>query len=460
MKTRRFVLVILLIFLLEAAAVIFFMGREEMPSQDVVAVNKIVKTLENDWDKIAKAEDIPKKEHAAKADHVKEGQAALEGFDDVVIDNSGAVLCKTRERLFDYVVIDNSGTVLCKTREHLSETISQAISHRDTVLDVKQSEAVVGKVIFYNSWAESSAARKRSAVLCLLTLLLIQAVVLAGYAAGLYRKLVKPFRRLEGFAERIAGGNLDIPLEMDRQNLFGAFTESFDIMRAELKKARLAQAKADAEKKELVAKLSHDIKTPVASIKAASEVGFALAESARMQENYAQIIQKADQINSLVTNLFTATLEELQELTVTPGDMESSELTCMLEHADYLHRAAICAIPPCLVWADRLRLQQVFDNIFANSYKYADTAIRVQAERTGSRLVVEIEDEGGGLPEEELLFIKEKFRRGSNAKGIEGAGLGLFISNYFMEAMDGTFTVENGEKGLRVSIAVLLSGIL
>ena len=137
----------------------------------------------------------------------------------------------------------------------------------------------MGKVIIYNSRAADAAAGKRRAALGLMFLLLIQSLCLAGFAAGLYGTLVKPFRKLEGFAERIAGGNLDIPLEMDRQNLFGAFTESFDLMRAELKKARLAEAEANAGKKELVAKLSHDIKTPVASIKAASEVGFALAES-------------------------------------------------------------------------------------------------------------------------------------------------------------------------------------
>ncbi len=436
MKKRRFVFAILLIFLLEAA-VVFMEGREEA-SQDAVAVNKIVKTVENNWESL--------KGHSDSSGFVSD-------FDYVLNRNHNGDL-----EPFEYVVIDDKGKVLFKTRDRLSETISQAVSHRDTILDVEQSGAAVGKVMIYNSWEENWVTRKRRAVLCLLLLLLIQAVCLAGYAACLYGTLVKPFRKLEGFAERIAGGNLDIPLEMDRQNLFGAFTESFDIMRTELKKARLAEAEANAEKKELVAKLSHDIKTPVASIKAASEVGFALAESERMRENYTQIIQKADQINSLVTNLFTATLEELQELTVTPGDMESSEIKMLLENADYLHQAEIPDIPPCLVWADRLRLQQVFDNIFANSYKYADTAIQVQAEKSGSWLTVELEDAGGGMPKEEIFFIKEKFRRGSNAGAVDGAGLGLFISDYFMEAMKGTLTLENGEQGLKVRVSVPLSG--
>ena len=74
-----------------------------------------------------------------------------------------------------------------------------------------------------------------------------------------------------------------------------------------LKKARRAEAEANAAKKELVAKLSHDIKTPVASIKAAAEVGEALAENPKNRDTYAQIICKADQINTLVMNLFHAT---------------------------------------------------------------------------------------------------------------------------------------------------------
>ena len=197
---------------------------------------------------------------------------------------------------------------------------------------------------------------------------------------------------MEGFAERIAGGSLDVPLEMDRQNLFGAFTESFDIMRAELKKARLAEAKANADKKELVAKLSHDIKTPVASIKAASEVGAALTHSVRMKDTYMQIIRKADQIDGLITNLFTATLEELQQLSVTPVNLESGELKGLLENADYLGRTAVPEIPECIVCADKLRLQQVFDNLFANSYKYAATEIAVEADIRNGYLRVSMED--------------------------------------------------------------------
>ena len=174
--------------------------------------------------------------------------------------------------------------------------------------------------------------------------------------------------------------------------------------------------------------------------------------------NYTQIIGKADQINTLVTNLFTATLEELQQLTVTPTHLESRKVKTMLENADYLHRADIPDIPECLVYADGLRLQQVFDNIFANSYKYAKSEIAVTAEKTDNRVDIIIEDFGGGVPQEELPTLKEKFKRGSNCANTEGAGLGLYISDYFMKEMNGELTVENGAHGLKVTVTLCLSG--
>ena len=358
-----------------------------------------------------------------------------------------------------YVVTDLRGNVLFRTREGLSESVNEGIAHRDTMLDIYAADEPVGKLIIWNEGAEALRAEKQRAAAVFAIGILLQGCVCGGYMLYLQRKVIRPFRGMKEFAERVAGGNLDVPLKMDRQNIFGAFTESFDIMRSELKRARLAEAEAKAEKKELVAKLSHDIKTPVASIRAASEVGLALSETCRQKEIYQSIIAKADQINALISNLFSAALEELSRLSVTPLDMDSRELRKMLENADYLHRAEIPECPGCLVYADQLRLQQVFDNIFANSYKYADTGIKVSFLKDARSLSISIEDEGGGVKDEELPLIKEKFKRGSSVGNVEGAGLGLYLADYFMKEMQGELSVENGRLGLIVTVKICLSGM-
>lgn len=421
MKKHIFLISLLFVFAAEIAALIIFSVQSPNLLQDTVMVNEAVQSVQNNWNTM--------EEH--------ENQTGL-----------------------DYVVMNREGIVVFQTKSGLSESVNAAVGHRDTILDIESGGAVVGKIIIYNDAAETLQTQKQTVIIVLALAMLVECGICMSYIIYLNRMMIKPFHKLKGFAERIAGGNLDIPLEMDRQNLFGAFTESFDIMRSELKKARLAEAEANASKKELVAKLSHDIKTPVASIKAASEVGFALARDGKIKDNYTQIIRKADQINTLVTNLFTATLEELAQLSVTPEDMESNELKRMLEDSDYLHYAIVPEIPDCLLYADKLRLQQVFDNIFANSYKYVNTKIDVMIYKEGNCLAVSIEDYGGGVSSEELPLLREKFKRGSNAKDKEGAGLGLYISAYFMREMQGALVVQNGQNGLKVTVLIALSGTI
>lgn len=426
MKKHAFLAGLLLLFTVEAAALLLFAVWDSDNRQDSVRVNEVVKSVLEDWENLSAGGPCIERDTDSQADPA-------------------------------YVVLDTEGTVLFQTRSDLSSSVNRAVIHRDTILDLVIDGQTVGKIIINNDSERLFAKRKRTLLLVMLLAMLLQCGLCIGYFFYLKRVMIDPFEKLNGFAQRIAGGNLDIPLSMDRHNLFGAFTESFDIMRSEIKKARIAQAKANVSKKELVAELSHDIKTPVASIKAASEVGAALTDNERIRDNYMQIIYKADQINTLITNLFTATMEELERLSVTPEDMESRVVEEMLESSDYLHRGVIPKIPECILYADPLRLQQVFDNIFANSYKYAGTKIEVMVCRKERRLDVRIEDYGGGVSEEELPLLREKFKRGGHVEHVEGAGLGLYISDYFMGEMKGELVIENGEHGLAVTVRIPLS---
>ena len=271
------------------------------------------------------------------------------------------------------------------------------------------------------------------------------------------RSVLRPFRRLQKFARDVAAGNLDIPLEMDKGGSFGAFTESFDLMREELKKARENERAADRSKKELVASLSHDIKTPIASIKAATELMLVSAKDEKEKKQLERIEAKAEQINTLITNMFHATLEELQALSVTVAEVHSTEIVGLVHDADYKGLVEPFRIPECIIEADLVRLGQVFDNIIGNSYKYAGTGIELRAVIEGAFLVIDIEDHGGGVPEDELPLILTKFYRGKNADEKSGYGLGLYISDFLVSNMSGKLQCENRENGFAVVIALKLA---
>lgn len=354
----------------------------------------------------------------------------------------------------DYAVIDNNGSLLYKTRDGLSESINEAIKTRGLVLDLEVDGKPIGKVIFDYSMDEQLERVKKDIIVLFSVVGVLQIFIVVTWYIYIRKSVITPFKNLNSFAARVAEGNLDIPLTMDKGHVFGAFTESFDLMRSELKKARIAEKKASDDKKEMVAKLSHDIKTPVASIKSTSEVGMAITKEEKTKEMFGVINAKTDQIKSLVDNLFTSSVQDITEIDVNPGPQPSDVIAGLIRNSDYLKKTGDFSVPSCEVFFDKLRLQQVFDNIFMNSYKYADTAIKVNAEVSGDYLVIRISDEGPGVKEEEIPLLTEKFRRGSNASDKDGAGLGLFLTDYFMDKMDGKLGIRNAEPGLEVSVYI------
>jgi len=262
---------------------------------------------------------------------------------------------------------------------------------------------------------------------------------------------------MQQFARDVATGNLDLPLEMDRHGRFGAFTESFDLMREELKMARENERNADRSKKELVASLSHDIKTPVASIKATTELLLLSAENDKERKQLEQIEAKAEQINTLITDMFHATLEELQALNVTVSEVHSTVISELIQSADYKDMVKPFTVPDCILLADVVRLQQIFDNLIGNSYKYANTLIETEAFFDGQHLVISLEDTGPGVPDDELPLITGKYYRGKNASDQSGYGFGLYISKYLLTQMSGDLRCESCSNGFSASVVLKLA---
>ena len=359
------------------------------------------------------------------------------------------------DKTLDYVVIDNNGKVVFRTKEGLSESVNEAVTNNDTILDINL-KGESGKIIFHNRTADAIRYYRTRIVISLVCCSAVQMMLIFAFYIYLRKTVTKPFEDLNDFAVRVAGGNLDVPLKMDKGNVFGSFTEAFDLMRSELKKARVAEKKANDDKKEMVAKLSHDIKTPVASIKSTSEIGYELAKDEKSQEYFNLINTKTDQIKVLVDNLFESSVNDATEITVSPSEYNSAVIKELVKKSDYLNRAEDFVMPSCMVYIDKLRMQQSLDNIFMNSYKYADTKITVTADESEDKdyLILTIRDYGEGVPESELPLLKEKYNRGSNCKDKDGAGLGLYLTDYFITNMNGRMRLENADPGFAVILYV------
>ena len=357
-------------------------------------------------------------------------------------------------------VVDAAGTVVATTDPEPLATALDAARVRALVAPVVVDGAPVGSVHLRDPITDADAAAKRQAGWAASGAIAAMTLLAAGVLARTHHQVIRPFGKLEDFATRVASGDLDAPLAMDRGNVFGAWTESLDLMRAELAASHEREQRARDSKKALVSQISHDIRTPVASIAATAEVLRARSADEHVAERLDVIGAKATQIEQLVADLVQANATDLTTLTVTPRDVPSTELPDLVRAADYERRATIGPLPDCLVSIDPHRLAQVLDNVVANSYKYAGTPITVTAAIDGPMLVLTLTDAGPGVPDHELGAILARGVRGSNVGDTPGQGLGLFTSAHLMERMGGDLAVRNAHDptGLAITLALPLAG--
>ena len=146
--------------------------------------------------------------------------------------------------------------------------------------------------------------------------------------------------------------------------------------------------------------------------------------------------------------MFKATLDELEELKVEQTEESSKILADIISELRFYGTVETKnEVPECLVYADRLRLEQVIDNIAGNSFKYAGTPLEIEFSDDAENLHVLFMDRGPGVPEEEISLLTSKFYRGSLAAGKDGSGLGLYLAAVFMERMGGGLEVRNRDGG-------------
>ncbi|MDF2543069.1 MAG: histidine kinase, partial [Herbinix sp.] len=209
--------------------------------------------------------------------------------------------------------------ILLTSEDDYATRMYEALGDGDILLDYTNGNTLLGKIIFNEIAGKYDSLKKEmERMICYLGILMLVAINVV--LLLIYQYYIKPFQKLKSFAADIAKGNLDHRLEITKDSYFGAFTESFDIMREELRKAREAEYRANTSKKELVASLSHDMKTPISTIKVTCEVLMMKETDQGRKEKIDIIAQKANMIDTLIDNMFHATLEELQILKVEPKE--------------------------------------------------------------------------------------------------------------------------------------------
>ncbi len=298
----------------------------------------------------------------------------------------------------------------------------------------------------------------------IVTMYIVSLVLVILIYLVIYVLILRPFHKLESFAGDIATGNLDKELKYERVNMFGEFTWAFDHMRREIKKARQCEQEAIENNKTVIATLSHDIKTPIASIRAYSEALSDNMDSTPERRNrYIDVItKKCDEVTKITNDMFIHSLHDLDKLVIKKEPVKLHEVINETVQSMIGGKSDIVLgeVKECEFKAgDAGRIAQVIENIINNSRKYAKTEIFISTEiisqdgkvindvsvDENKEYRIIIKDKGSGISPEDMPFVFQKFYRGKNHGDEPGAGLGLFIVKYIMEQMDGRVNLVNDD---------------
>jgi histidine kinase len=272
------------------------------------------------------------------------------------------------------------------------------------------------------------------------------------------KSIIKPINRLKAAAEKIGQGNLDDPLVVKGKDEISQLTSTFEEMRRQLKHSTEIQKQYEHNRKELIAHISHDLKTPITTIKGYVEgIRDGVANSAEKQERYLQTIyQKSVDLDHLIDELFLYSKLDLKKLPFhfIKFDMKNylldfaEELTFEFENRNIKLDFSYDENKSYEINADPEKLKRVFSNIIENSLKYMDKVsgeIGITLTSTSHEIIVSISDNGSGIAKESLPYVFEQFYRAEQSRNKQtgGSGLGLSIARMIMEEHGGTLKVES-----------------
>ncbi|GGB50094.1 HAMP domain-containing protein [Virgibacillus dakarensis] len=332
-------------------------------------------------------------------------------------------------------------------------------------------EILLGYVVFHlvNGNADGNQLRFFMILrfIGLLVVLIVTNGLLTYFVA---RSIILPVKELVKAANEISEGNLDYHIQPTGKDELGHLSETFEMMRQRLKEARDLQVRYDENRKELIASISHDLKTPITSIKGyVKGIRDGVASTPEKMDRYIETIySKANEMDQLIDELFMYSKLDLQQL---PFDLEELDLQAYL--ADFIEELSYeleqnngsvsFMVNPeerYIVKADREKLGRVIWNIVQNSLKYMDKhekKISIRLTQESDQAVVQISDNGSGISKDAVPFVFDQFYRtdASRNSATGGSGLGLTIVKSIIEAHGGSVWAES-ELGEGTSICFTL----
>lgn len=287
-------------------------------------------------------------------------------------------------------------------------------------------------------------------IIILITIFLSIALTNRFLTKFVFMRISEPLDILTSGVHEIRDGNLDYRIVYDREDEFQPVCADFNEMAARLKESVDQLQRQERSRKELVAGISHDIRSPLTSIQAYVEgLLDGVAKTPEARERYLQTIKtKAEDLEHMVSQLFLFSKMELGEYPENRRplqlDQTIRQTVAALEEACERQGLQIrLSLTPVCANADPVQIQRIVTNCIENSCKYKDQprgTLEISLQRTAHGVCLSFADDGPGVPKEALPHLFEVFYRSDPARQNpdKGSGLGLAIVANAVHAMGGT----------------------
>lgn len=287
----------------------------------------------------------------------------------------------------------------------------------------------------------------------------VLACIVIAFLLYIRHEIIVPFQKLEELPYELAKGHLKGELSENKSRYFGKFTWGLTMLAEHLDYHRKKELELEREKKLLLLSISHDIKTPLSTIrlyaKAFTEGIYRSREEIREAAEHIQT--NAGEIESFVKEIVKSSSEDVIHIEVENGEFYLREL---MEKVLGTYREK-CAIHMTELWVEEYdnkllkgdleRSYEVLENLFENALKYGDgRQIRIEFGEEDYCQLIRVFNTGEPMAEGEINHIFDSFFRGSNTDGKQGNGLGLYICREIMHKMEGEIFAESMENGMGI----------
>ena len=284
------------------------------------------------------------------------------------------------------------------------------------------------------------------------TVIILKELSTVLFSLHMRKRLMKPLGKLRVAVEEISKGNYGYTVEEEQFNMVGDLIASFNRMSIELKEAEALKERYEQNRKELIAGISHDLKTPITSIIGyVDAIQSGVAKTEEKRDKYLNIIESnAQYTNKLIDDLFLFSKLDINQMqydfvripireflqdVIVEKQLELEENGVEVEYAIDISKERQLAIDGKMVY-------RIMSNIMSNAIKYGNKQmprIHINALEEPDGVKIEISDNGQGISQENLEHIFDVFFREdvSRNKEVGGTGLGLSIAKQLVQAHGG-----------------------